>query len=59
MSDFTDIFGDVLCIVTFQPREARMRYRSPEREARTQAPEKLTRDDAIPADPRSTRAWTS
>ena len=55
MSDFVDIFGEVLRIVTFQPREARMRYRLPEWDERMQVPEKQThRDDAIPADPRST-----
>jgi hypothetical protein len=53
MSDFVDIFGEVLRIVTFQPREARMRYRVLEWEERMQVPEKQTRDDAIAADPRS------
>ena len=40
MSDFIDIFGEVLRIVTFQPREARMRYRLPEWDERMQAPER-------------------
>ena len=40
MSDFVDIFGEVLRIVTFQPREARMRYRLPEWEERMQAPDR-------------------
>ena len=48
MSDFVDIFGDVLRIATFQPREARMRYRRPEWEERMQVPERQNRrDDAI------------
>ena len=34
MSDFLDIFAEVLRIVTLQPREARMRYRLQEREER-------------------------
>lgn len=54
MSDFVDIFGEVLRIVTFQPREARMRYRLPEWDQGIQALERSTRDSAIPADPRST-----
>ena len=57
MSDFADILGDVVRIVTFQPREARMRYRPQEweeimltpertRHRATQAAEPLTADQA-------------
>ena len=52
MSDFVDIFAEVLRIATFQPREAQMRYRLQDCEARMQAPERQTRrDDATPVDP--------
>ena len=54
MSDFVDIFGEVLRIVTVQPREARVRYRPAVCEARMQLPEKQTGDDAIPTDTLST-----
>ena len=40
MSDFLDIFAEVLRIMTVQPREARMRYRLPEWEERMQEPER-------------------
>ena len=40
MSDFTEIFGDVLRIVTFQPREARMRYQGPQWDERMEAPKR-------------------
>jgi hypothetical protein len=40
MSDFINIFGEVLRIVTFQPREARMRYELPHWEERVHAPER-------------------
>jgi hypothetical protein len=40
MSDFEDIFGDVIRLVTFQPREARMRYRPAERDERLELPER-------------------
>ena len=39
MSDFVNIFQEVLCIATLQPREARMRYRLPEREETMRAAE--------------------
>jgi hypothetical protein len=39
MSDFADIFSDVLRIATFQPREASMRYRPIQRESRLRVPE--------------------
>ncbi|GLS34047.1 hypothetical protein SAMN04488498_107154 [Mesorhizobium albiziae] len=45
MSDFEDIFADVVRIVTFQPREARMRYRPPEWDERLQAPERKNAHD--------------
>lgn len=38
MWDFVDILAEVLRIVTFQPREARMRYRLPEWEERMEPP---------------------
>lgn len=39
MNEFVDIFAQVLRIVTFQPREARMRYRAAEWEERMHAPD--------------------
>ncbi|WP_292547676.1 hypothetical protein [Mesorhizobium sp.] len=49
MSDFEDIFADVIRIVTFQPREACMRYRPPEGDERLQLLEKKNaRDDVAP-----------
>jgi hypothetical protein len=39
MSEFTGIFGEVIRIVTFQPREARMRYQNPQWEERIHAPQ--------------------
>ena len=38
MSEFVNIFQEVLSIATLQPREARMRYRLAEREERMLAP---------------------
>jgi hypothetical protein len=40
MPDFTDILGDVLRIVTFQPREARMRYQGLAWDERMEAPKR-------------------
>ncbi|SFO67502.1 hypothetical protein SAMN03159463_02635 [Mesorhizobium sp. NFR06] len=39
MSDFVDIFAEVLRVATFQPREARMRYQLPRCDQSVQAPE--------------------
>jgi hypothetical protein len=39
MSEFTDIFGEVIRLVTFQPREARMRYQNPQWEDRIHTPQ--------------------
>ena len=38
MNEFLDIFGEVVRIVTFQPRESRMRYRLPDWEERMEVP---------------------
>ena len=40
MSNFGNIFEDTFRVVTFQPREARMHYRLPEREEGIQTPER-------------------
>ena len=45
MSDFVNIFEEVLRIVTVQPREARMRYRPPEWDQRLHVPERKNARD--------------
>jgi hypothetical protein len=39
MSEFTDIFGEVIRIVTFQSREGRMRCPNPQWEERIHSPQ--------------------